>query len=162
MKTIAMVLLVVLGGVVSGEAGLFGKKAASVITQPDLERFTAAQAKRMKRGKVDQMIAYLSNDFQATMQVPKDGKWQQVTVGRDDYVRMLQGARDNMEKYDLVIEKIAYRIAADGRSAISDALIRESFYWQGQKTVRLTRNRNAYRLAGGQVVVTRAESYPST
>ena len=41
------------------------------------------------------------------MEVPKDGKWQQVTVGKADYVRMLEGARAAMEDYDLVIEKIA-------------------------------------------------------
>jgi hypothetical protein len=40
-------------------------------------------------------------------------------------------------------------------------LIRETFYWNGTKTVRLSRNQNAYRLSGGQIVVTRAKSYPS-
>lgn len=162
MKIFSLALGVVFLGMLSGEAGLFKKKAATVITQPALERLTAAQAKRMQKGKLDGLVANLAHDFQATMQVPKDGKWQEVTVGRDDYVRMLEGARGAMEKYQLVIEKIAYRIAADGQSAISDALVRETFYWNGTKTVRLSRNQNGYRLSGGQILVTKANSYPAT
>ena len=101
---------------------------------------------------------HLVAEFVASLQVSTSDGTGELKFGRNDFLKYLEASIAVISNYTVLVSKLQYTIADDGRTATSIATFVESFDADGLSASYTSKGKTWYRLKSDQIKITRSEN----